>query len=92
MYDGGVENEQDAGELVTIRQFGDMSEALAAQGRLASAGIECFLLDTNVARVDWPLTRGMRLQVESHDAATALELLEQRDDQGSADGQTSPQD
>ncbi len=50
-----------------------------AQGRLDSAGIESFLADTNMARVDWPLTRGMRLQVESADVATAMELLAQPD-------------
>jgi hypothetical protein len=32
-------------ELVTIRRFGDMSEALLAKGCLDSAGIECFLAD-----------------------------------------------
>ncbi|HWE49916.1 MAG TPA: hypothetical protein VG273_09015 [Bryobacteraceae bacterium] len=64
-------------ELVTIRRFGDMSEALLAQCCLDSAGIESFLMDTNIARVEWPLTRGMRLQVESHDAAAAIALLDQ---------------
>ncbi len=64
-------------ELVTIRQFGDMSEALLAQACLDSAGIQSFLMDTNMGRVDWPLTRGMRLQVEANDAGTAIELLAQ---------------
>jgi hypothetical protein len=65
-------------ELVTIRQFGDMSEALLAQGCLDSAGIESFLMDTNIARVEWSLfTRGMRLQVEAHDAEAALAVLDQ---------------
>jgi len=79
VYDCGVpldDPNQDA-ELVTIRQFGDMSEALLAQGRLDSAGIESFLADTNIARVEWPLTRGMRLQVETADVETALALLDQ---------------
>jgi hypothetical protein len=70
-------DDYDDGELVTIRQFGEMSEALAAQGRLESAGIDSFLADTNMARVDWPLTRGMRLQVEAEDAETAMALLEE---------------
>jgi Putative prokaryotic signal transducing protein len=64
-------------ELVTIRRFGDMSEALLAKGCLDSAGIECFLADTNIARLEWPLTRGMRLQVNADDAETAIALLEQ---------------
>jgi hypothetical protein len=69
-------NDHQAPELVTIRQFGNMSEALLAKGCLDSAGIECFLADLNVARVDWPVTRGLRLQVSPDDAATAVELLE----------------
>jgi hypothetical protein len=64
-------------DLVTIRQFGNMSEALLAQGCLQSAGIESFLADANIARVEWPLTRGMRLQVDAEDAKTALALLGQ---------------
>jgi hypothetical protein len=70
-------NDHDARDLVTIRQFGNMSEALLAQGCLHSAGIECFLADANIARVEWPLTRGMRLQVDAEDAKTASALLEQ---------------
>lgn len=61
--------------LVTIRQFGDISEALLAKGCLESAGIECFLADENIARLEWPLSRGMRLQVSPTDAEAALELL-----------------
>jgi hypothetical protein len=62
-------------ELVTICQFGNMSEALLAQGCLDAAGIESFLADTNMARVEWPMTRGMRLQVDAEDADAALALL-----------------
>jgi Putative prokaryotic signal transducing protein len=62
--------------MVTIRQFSDMSEALLAQGCLRSAGIESFLADLNMSRVDWPLTRGMRLQVGEEDAEAAVALLE----------------
>ncbi len=70
-------NEKDAPELVTIRQFGNMSEALLAQGCLDSAGVECFLADANISRLEWPITRGMRLQVNAEDAETAAALLEQ---------------
>jgi hypothetical protein len=77
-------NEREARELVTIRQFGDMAEALLAKGCLDSAGIECFLADLNVARVEWPITRGLRLQVKPDDAETAIAMLEQSqlDDSG----------
>jgi hypothetical protein len=62
-------------ELVTIRQFGNMSEALLAKGCLESAGIECFLADMNVTRLEWPISRGVRLQVSLDDAETAIEML-----------------
>jgi hypothetical protein len=62
-------------ELVTIRQFGDMSDALLAQGCLNAAGIEAFLTDVNIARLEWPLSRGLRLQVSAEDAETAIALL-----------------
>ena len=70
-------NGHEASDLVTIRHFGNMSEALAAQGCLESAGIASFLADANIARVEWPITRGIRLQVEADDAETATEFLEQ---------------
>ena len=63
-------------ELVTIRQFGDQSEALLAQGCLSAGGIESFLTDANIARLEWPLSRGMRLQVTAADAETAIALLD----------------
>jgi hypothetical protein len=66
----------EARELVTIRQFSSMSEALLAKGCLESAGIECFLTDTNVTRLEWPLSRGMRLQVSPDDVETAVGFLE----------------
>jgi hypothetical protein len=65
-----------APELVTIRHFGDMSEALMAKGCLESAGIECFLADANITRLEWPLSRGMRLQVNPDDAESAIEVLQ----------------
>ena len=64
-------------ELVTIREFGDMSEALLAHGCLESAGIESFVTDVNIARLEWPITRGLRLQVNAEDAESALTLLRQ---------------
>jgi hypothetical protein len=65
-----------ATDLVTIRQFGNLAEALFAKGCLESAGIECFLADANMAWMDSPVVRGMRLQVSQDDAAIAIELLE----------------
>ena len=65
-----------AAELVTIRQFGNLAEALMAKGCLDSAGIGCFLADANMAWLDSPVVRGMRLQVGADDAETAIAILE----------------
>jgi hypothetical protein len=62
-------------QLVTIRHFGDISEALLAKGCLEAAGVECFLADANIARLEWPISRGMRLQVNADDVETATALL-----------------
>jgi hypothetical protein len=57
-----------------------MTEALLAQGCLKSAGIECFLTDSHIARMEWPLvTQGMRLQVKAGDAETAIALLSEHE-------------
>jgi hypothetical protein len=66
-----------ASELITIRQFGNLSDALMAKGCLDSAGIESFLADSNMAWMDSPVVRGMRLQVSPEDAETAIAMLEQ---------------
>jgi len=47
-----------------------------AKGCLESAGIECFLADANMAWMDSPVVRGMRLQVNSDDAETAIAMLD----------------
>src|SRR6202022_1189461 len=48
-----AEHEPELRNLVTIRQFRDLPEALLARGSLDSAGIECFLTDDNMVRMDW---------------------------------------
>jgi hypothetical protein len=66
--------------LVTIRQFRDLPEALLAKGSLESAGIECFLRDDNLVRLDWFISNfvgGIKLCVRSEDAASARELLDE---------------
>ena len=66
--------------LVAIRQFRDMPEALLAKGLLESAGIECFFGDDNIVRLDWfisNLVGGVKLLVKPEDAETAHELLDQ---------------
>ncbi|MFZ0537602.1 MAG: hypothetical protein WAM47_12090, partial [Candidatus Sulfotelmatobacter sp.] len=58
-------------ELVTIRQFRDLPEALLAKGSLESMGIECFLADENLVRLDWFISNfigGIKLKVRVPDA------------------------
>ena len=67
-------------DLVTIRQFRDLPEALLAKGSLESAGIECFLADENLVRLDWFISNfigGIKLNVDARDAANAQKLLDE---------------
>jgi hypothetical protein len=67
-------------ELVTIRQFRDLPEALLAKGSLESSGIECFLADDNLVRLDWFISNfigGIKLNVRAADAENALKLLDE---------------
>lgn len=67
-------------KLVTVRQFRDLPEALLAKGSLESAGIECFLADENLVRLDWFISNfigGIKLNVRAADAANAQKLLDE---------------
>ena len=67
-------------ELVTIRQFRDLPEALLAKGSLESAGIECFLADENLVRLDLFISNfigGIKLNVRAADAENAQRLLDE---------------
>ncbi len=81
--DIGANPERDSAELadvVSIRQFRDLHEALLAKGALDSAEIESFLVDDNMIRMDWfysNLVGGIKLCVKQEDADAALDLLEQ---------------
>jgi hypothetical protein len=64
--------------LVTIERFRDLPEALLAKGKLESAGILCFLADSELVRTDWLWSNAignMRLQVKSEDAQEAMSIL-----------------
>jgi hypothetical protein len=66
--------------LVTIRQFRDLPEALLAKGSLESAGIECFLADENLVRLDWFISNfigGIKLRVRPQDAENAQKILDE---------------
>jgi hypothetical protein len=67
-------------KLVTLRQYRDLSEAIVARSMLEASGIEVYLRDENLVRLDWQVSNfigGIRLQVEEAEAETARELLSQ---------------
>jgi hypothetical protein len=67
-------------QAVTIRQFRDLPEALLAKGSLESAGIQVFLVDDNMIRMDWFISNllgGIKLKVRPEDADVANEILNQ---------------
>jgi hypothetical protein len=67
-------------ELITIRQFRDLPEALLAKGCLESAGIECFLADENLVRLDWFISNfigGIKLNVKAADVENARNILDE---------------
>jgi hypothetical protein len=64
--------------LVTVRKFGDLHEALLAKGMFDAAGIECFLVDENMVRLDWLISNilgGVKLAVRTENLGAATELL-----------------
>ncbi len=64
--------------LVTIRKFRQLPEALLAKGGLESAGIESCLADDNMVRIFVPtFTGGVRLQVRAEDADAATRILDE---------------
>ncbi|HLW83861.1 MAG TPA: hypothetical protein VKR60_01520 [Candidatus Sulfotelmatobacter sp.] len=75
-----ADGELELRELVTIRKFRDLPEALLAKGSLESAGVEALLVDDNMVRLDWfwsNLMGGIKLQVNPEDAKEASEILNQ---------------
>jgi hypothetical protein len=67
-------------ETVTLRQFRDLPDALLARGSLESAGIEAYLVDDNMIRMDWFISNllgGIKLKVRAEDAEAAQEILNQ---------------
>src|SRR5215831_10654722 len=73
------EDRLDIRDLVTIRRFRDLHEALLAKGSLDSAGIESFLADENMVHMDWLISNllgGVKLRVESANIEIANEILD----------------
>jgi len=66
--------------LVALRRFRDLPEALLAKGFLESAGVESFLIDETTIRMDWlwsNLLGGVKLCVNQEDADAASQILSQ---------------
>jgi len=67
-------------ETVTLRRFLDLPEALLAKGSLESVGIQAYLVDDNMVRLNWFISNilgGIKLQVRAEDAEAANEVLNQ---------------
>jgi len=67
-------------DLVTLRQFRDLPEALLAKGSLESGGIEAVLVDDNMIRMNWFISNllgGIKLKVHAEDVEAANEILNQ---------------
>jgi len=65
---------------VMIRRYQDLPEALLSKSILESAGIQSFLADENLVRIDWfysNLVGGIKLLVRGEDAETASKILAQ---------------
>ena len=69
-----------SGPPAMIRRYQNLPEALLSKSILDSAGIESFLADENLVRIDWfysNLVGGIKLLVRAEDAETASKLLAQ---------------
>jgi Putative prokaryotic signal transducing protein len=67
-------------DLVMIRRFQSLTEALLARGSLDSSGIECFLTDDNMVRMDWFISNllgWVKLLVNREDAESAIAILDE---------------
>ena len=64
--------------LVLLRRFRDIPEALLAKGKLDASGIDCFLADDNMVRMDWFISNflgGVKLFVDASDFREAAKIL-----------------
>ena len=76
----GSQGEVTLRKMETIRSFPDVMQAWLAKSSLESAGIECYLVDDNMVRLDWGISivlGGVKLRVKSEDAEAALVILDQ---------------
>jgi rubrerythrin len=67
-----------ADSLVTIQTFRTAHEAELAKARLETGGVQAFLADAEMIRMDWAVGNAIgwiKLQVADDDAALAAEIL-----------------
>ena len=65
-------------ELVTVASFRDVLDAEAAKAALESAGIECYLANSEIVGMNWMWSQavgGVKLRVWDHDLEDARQLL-----------------
>jgi putative signal transducing protein len=69
-------------DLVTVRSFWGLSEAELAKGLLDAAGIESFLFDDNMVRMNWfnaNALGGVKLRVDAENVQAADEILQEQE-------------
>jgi Putative prokaryotic signal transducing protein len=67
-------------KLVVVRSYLNLLDALLAKGSLETAGIESFLADENMVRLDWFISNalgGVKIMVRDEDVADAIAVLDQ---------------
>ena len=73
-------NVYELNETVILRKYRDLPEALLAKALLESAGVEAYLVDDNLVRLDWfwsNLLGNIKLKVRPEDEQAANEILSQ---------------
>jgi hypothetical protein len=72
-------------QFVILRRYRDLPEAVVVKSILDFDGIECFLTDENLIRMDWfwsGLLGGVKLWVRQQDVNEAQNLIDQRPPEG----------
>ena len=75
-------------DLVTIRSYWGLLEAEMARGLLESAGIEAFLFDDNMVRMDWfnaNALGGVKLRVDANNVDAANRVFEEAAEKAAAE-------
>jgi Putative prokaryotic signal transducing protein len=66
--------------LVVLKRFRDLPEAMLAQGKLASEGLQSYLGDDNTVRMDWLWSNfvgGVKVLVAAEDEDEATRILDE---------------